>query len=281
MRALSKFLPENFDSSKPIGLIAGRGVYPKLIADRARFNGIEIRLIAFEGEATDELYYSFPEDQRVRINVGKVGKWLKALRRFNCGYTIAAGQVKPGKLFRGLTPDIKAASLLVKLKRKNAHTIFRAIADELTANGQTSLDARAFLDEDLATKGWMTPQFAKIEDTYLQHGIEIATEMARLDVGQGVVVRKGTVIAVEAFEGTDPMLKRAGGFKTDQLIFAKTVKYRQDYRFDVPVFGLRTLEIMKEAGIRAAILKADSVIILEKEVTLAEAKKAKIQLFGF
>ncbi|MBT3483544.1 MAG: UDP-2,3-diacylglucosamine diphosphatase LpxI [Opitutales bacterium] len=281
MRALSKFLPENFDSSKPIGLIAGRGVYPKLIADRARSNGIEIRLIAFEGEATDELYYSFPEDQRARINVGKVGKWLKALRRFNCGYTIAAGQVKPGKLFRGLTPDIKAASLLVNLKRKNAHTIFRAIADELTANGQTSLDARAFLDEDLATKGWMTPQFAKIEDTYLQHGIEIATEMARLDVGQGVVVRKGTVIAVEAFEGTDPMLKRAGGFKTDQLIFAKTVKYHQDYRFDVPVFGLRTLEIMKEAGIRAAILKADSVIILEKEVTLSEAKKAKIQLFGF
>ncbi len=281
MRALSKFLPENFDSSKPIGLIAGRGVYPKLIADRARSNGIEIRLIAFEGEATDELYYSFPEDQRARINVGKVGKWLKALRRFNCGYTIAAGQVKPGKLFRGLTPDMKAAALLVKLKLKNAHTIFRAIADELTANGQTSLDARAFLDEDLATKGWMTPQFAKIEDTYLQHGIEIATEMARLDVGQGVVVRKGTVIAVEAFEGTDPMLKRAGGFKTDQLIFAKTVKYRQDYRFDVPVFGLRTLEIMKEAGIRAAILKADSVIILEKEVTLSEAKKAKIQLFGF
>ena len=255
MRALSKFLPENFDSSKPIGLIAGRGVYPKLIADRARSNGIEIRLIAFEGEATDELYYSFPEDQRARINVGKVGKWLKALRRFNCGYTIAAGQVKPGKLFRGLTPDIKAASLLVNLKRKNAHTIFRAIADELTANGQTSLDARAFLDEDLATKGWMTPQFAKIEDTYLQHGIEIATEMARLDVGQGVVVRKGTVIAV---------------WTSQPHLF-----------FDVPVFGLRTLEIMKEAGIRAAILKADSVIILEKEVTLSEAKKAKIQLFGF
>ena len=127
----------------------------------------------------------------------------------------------------------------------------------------------------------MTPQFVKIEETYLQHGIEIATEMARLDVGQGVVVRKGTVIAVEAFEGTDPMLKRAGDFNTDQLIFTKTVKHRQDYRFDVPVFGLRTLEIMKDAGIRAAALKADSVIILEKEATLAEAKKAKIQLFGF
>jgi DUF1009 family protein len=258
---LSKYLPPDFDSSKPIGLIAGRGLYPKLVADEARAKGAEIRLIAFEGEATDELIESFPNDQRAVVNVGKVGSWLKALRKFECVYTIAAGQVKPGKLFRGLKPDIKAASLLFKLKRKNADTIFGSIAEELAANGQTALD--------------------KIEATYIQHGIEIATEMARLDVGQGVVVRKGTVIAVEAFEGTDPMLKRAGSFETDQLIFAKTVKHRQDFRFDVPVFGLRTLETMMQAGIRAAILKAGSVIMLEKQALLEQAKSAKIQLYGF
>ena len=127
----------------------------------------------------------------------------------------------------------------------------------------------------------MTPQFNKIEETYLQHGIEIATEMARLDVGQGVVVRKGTVIAVEAFEGTDPMLKRAGDFDTDQLIFTKTVKHRQDYRFDVPVFGIRTLEIMRNSGIQAAALKAGSVIMLEKQTLLKQAEAAKIQILGF
>lgn len=278
---LSKFLPPDFDPSKPIGLIAGRGSYPKRIADEARAKGAAVRLIAFEGEATDELIDSFSGDRRVVINVGKVGAWLKALRKFECAYTIAAGQVKPGKLFRGLNPDLRAASLLFKLKRKNAETIFGSIADELAANGQTALDARSFLDGQMAESGWMTPRFQKIEDSYVEHGIEIASEMARLDVGQGVVVRKGTVIAVEAFEGTDPMLRRAGDFKTDQLIFAKTVKHRQDYRFDVPVFGLGTLETMRDAGIQTAALKAGSVIMLDKDNVLEEAKTAKIQLFGF
>lgn len=281
MDSLSRFLPSDFDRSQPVGLIAGRGLYPKLVADRARAKGIPVRLIAFEEEATEELYESFPENERVRINVGQIGKWLRALRTFECRYTIAAGQVKPGKLFRGLKPDLKAASLLVKLKRKNAGTIFGAIADELAKNGQTAVDARAFLDDELATKGPITRQFEKIESTYLEHGIHIAQEIAKLDIGQGAVVRKGTVIAVEAFEGTDAMLRRAGEFKTDQLVFVKTVKHEQDYRFDVPVFGLRTLETMKEAGIKTALLKADSVIILEKAKTLAEAEASKIQLMGF
>ncbi len=281
MDSLSSYLPSDFDRSQAVGLIAGRGVYPKLIADRARAEGIRIRLIAFEEETTEELYESFPENERERINVGQIGKWLKALRKFECRYTIAAGQVKPGKLFRGLKPDLKAAGLLVKLKRKNAGTIFGAIADELAKNGQTAIDARAFLDDELATVGPINRHFEKIENTYLEHGIQIAQEIARLDIGQGVVVRKGTVIAVEAFEGTDPMLRRAGEFKTDQLVFIKTVKPDQDYRFDVPVFGLRTLETMKEAGIKTALLKAGSVIILEKAKTLAEAEASKIQLIGF
>ena len=278
---LSHFLPSDFDSTKPVGLIAGRGSYPKLVADRARELGVPIRLIAFEDEATNALFDSFPKEHRARINVGQLGKWLKALREFDCQYSIAAGQVKPGKLFRDLKPDFKAAALLVKLKRKNADTIFGAIAEELTKNGQTALDARAFLDQDMASEGLMTRHSEKIEDTYLRHGIEIASEMARLDVGQSVVVRKGTVIAVEAFEGTDPMIKRAGTFKTDQLILVKTVKPQQDYRFDVPVFGSRTLDTMKEAGINTALLKANSVIILDQKKIISQAKAAKIQLIGF
>ncbi|MDQ8202941.1 UDP-2,3-diacylglucosamine diphosphatase LpxI [Pelagicoccus sp. SDUM812003] len=278
---MSQFLPPDFDRTATVGLIAGRGVYPRLIAEKALAAGIDMRLIAFEGEAAQETIDVFPEDKRQIINVGRVGSWLKALRTFGCKYTIAAGQVKPGKLFRDLKPDFKATALLVKLKRKNAHTIFGAIANELAANGQTALDARCFLDDQMATPGLMTKAYEKVEDTYIQHGIEIATEMARLDIGQGVVVRKGTVLAVEAFEGTDPMLKRAGGFKADQLVFVKTVKRQQDYRFDVPVFGLRTLEIMAEHRIGTAVLKAGSVIMVEKEKILATAAKKKIQLIGF
>ena len=278
---LSRFLPDDFDPSKPIGLIAGRGVYPKLVADNARAAGLQVRLLAFDGETTDELFESFPADQRVKRNVGQMGKWLRAMQAFGCQYSLAAGQIKPGKLFRGLKPDLKAASMLMKLKRRNADTIFGAIADEIESFGIRPLDARCFLDDHLAELGYMTKRYEKIENGYIQHGIEIASEMARLDVGQGVVVRKGTVIAVEAFEGTDPMLKRAGTFKTEQLVFVKTVKRDQDYRFDVPVFGLRTLAVMKEAGIGTAVLKAGSVILIEKDKVLAQAAKDKIQLVGF
>ena len=277
----SKYLPTDFDPTKPIGLIAGRGVYPKLIADAARATGVKIHLLAFEGETSEELYNSFPEEQRGKFNIGQMGKWLKAMKNAGCQYSIAAGQIKPGKLFRGLKPDLKAAAMLMKLKRRNADTIFKAIGGEISNIGIQALDARCFLDDQLADEGHMTKRFEKIDDAYIQHGVEIATEMAHLDVGQGVCVRKGTVIAVEAFEGTDPMLRRAGEFKTDQLIFVKTVKRDQDYRFDVPVFGLRTLEVMKEAGLRTAVLKAGSVILVEKEKVLAEATKAKIQLIGF
>ncbi len=278
---LSQYLPENFDSSKPLGLVAGRGVYPMLIANAARAAGVQVRLLAFDDETMDELWDSFPDEQRARFNVGQMGKWLKALKTFGCGTCIMAGQVRPKKLFKGLKPDLKAATMLLKLKRKNAETIFGAIAQEIEAVGVLQLDARAFLDDQMATEGFMTKRFEKIEGTYIEHGTEIASEMARLDVGQGVVVRKGTVLAVEAFEGTDPMLKRAGTFKTDQLIFVKTVKHAQDYRFDVPCFGIRTLEVMQEAGVKTAILKAGSVIIIEKEKVLKAAIKAKIQLIGF
>jgi len=278
---LSKFLPDDFDISRPIALIAGRGVYPKLLADAARAAGAKIRLIAFDDETTDELWNSFPEDQRAKFNVGKMGKWLKAIKNFECGYAVAAGQIKPGKLFKGLKPDLKAATILMKLKRRNADTIFKAIGDSIESTGVQQLDARIFLDDQMCESGLLTKKSEKIEESYRQHGIDIATEMARLDVGQGVVVRKGTVIAVEAFEGTDPMLKRAGTFKTDQMIFVKTVKAEQDYRFDVPVLGLRTLETMKEAHINTALLKSDSVILLEKEKVLAAANEAKIQIIGF
>lgn len=127
----------------------------------------------------------------------------------------------------------------------------------------------------------MTKTTGLTERGYIEHGIEIAREMARLDVGQGVVVRKGTVIAVEAFEGTDSMLQRAGTFKTDQMVFVKTVKARQDYRFDVPVFGLRTLEVMKECRIQTAALEAENTIILEKEAVLLQANAWKIEIVGF
>jgi UDP-2,3-diacylglucosamine hydrolase len=115
----------------------------------------------------------------------------------------------------------------------------------------------------------------------LAHGARLAREVARLDIGQSVVVSSGTVIAVEAFEGTDAMLRRAGGFGADAPLFVKTAKPKQDFRFDVPVFGRGTLEVMREAKISAAALEAGATLILEKSAVLAEARAAGIQLLGY
>ena len=280
-RMPSRFLPPDFDRSRPIGVIAGNGIYPILTVNAIRRTGAPVRLLAVEGDARAELIDSFPERERRVIDVGQIGKMLSSLREFGCGYAIMAGQVTPKRLFHGLKPDFKAAAILFKLKRKNAETIFGAIAEEIGAIGVTLLDARAFLDDHLADLGWMTKRLERIDDEYLNHGIEIAREVARLDIGQGVVVRKGTVIAVEAFEGTDEMLRRAGTFKTDQMLFVKTVKRAQDYRFDVPVFGRRTLESMREAKITTAALEAGNTIILEKPEVLKQAADWGIQILGF
>lgn len=277
----SAFLPDNFDARRPVALIAGRGNYPILTAAAIRRAGVPLRLVAMDDETSPDLVASFPAAEKISLNVGQIGKMLEALKNFGAGYALMAGQVKPKKLFHGLTPDLKAAAILFSLKRRNAETIFGAIASEIEKIGVTLLDARAFIDDEMASAGSMTGKKFPIDDEYLDHGIQIAREMARLDVGQGCVVRKGTVIAVEAFEGTDEMLRRAGTFKTDETLFVKTVKARQDFRFDVPVFGLRTLETMHAAGLGAAALESGKVIVLDKAVVVKQAKAWNIALHGF
>jgi len=253
----SAFLPADFNAQRPVALIAGRGSYPLITAAAIRRAGVSLRLVAMDDETSPELIASFPANERITLNVGQVGKMLDALGDFGAGYALMAGQVKPKRLFHGLVPDLKAAQILFSLKRRNAETIFGAIAAEIEKVGVTLLDARAFIDDQLATAGSMTGAKLPIDDEYLQHGIHIAREIARLDIG------------------------RAGTFKTDETLFVKTVKARQDFRFDVPVFGLRTLETMQAAGLSAAALEAGKVIVLDKPAVLKQAKAARIALHGF
>lgn len=276
----SKFLPDTFEAS-PIGLIAGKGRYPALTAECIRAAGIPLRLISFAGETEASLIQSVPADEHIQIKVGQLGKLLKSLKKLNCKYALMAGQVTPKRLFKGLHPDLKALKILNSLKIKNAETIFGAIAQEIETIDIAMLDARCFLDEHLASEGLMTTGKLNVKKADVQHGIQIAKGIADLDIGQGAVVRHGTVLAVEAFEGTDSMLERAGTFKTDDLIFIKTVKRVQDYRFDVPVFGMRTLEVMQRAGIRTAALETENVLILDKPAILKTARSLKITLFGY
>ena len=278
---MSRFLPENFDASKPIALIAGQGQYPILLAQRARAAGIDLRLIELGGETPTELVNDFKPEQRATVKVGQVGKLLKELKKLDAGYAVMVGQVTPGKLFRGLHPDLKAIRMLAGLDRKNAETIFGAIGDEIEHAGVHLLDARVFMDEDLADEGVMVKGKDKIDPQHLEHGIEIAHENARLDVGQGAVVSRGTVLAIEAFEGTNAMIERAGSFGAKNCLFVKLGKPEQDTRFDVPVFGLHTLQAMTKAGIGTAALQRGSVLLLDKPKLLSEAKKLRIGIRGF
>ena len=277
---MSRFLPDDFDASRPLALIAGQGNYPILLAERARQAGISLRLIELGGETAPELISSFSDDERSAVKVGQIGKLLKELKRCDAGYAVMAGQVTPGKLFKGLQPDLKAIRMLAGLDRKNAETIFGAIGDEIEKAGIHLLDARVFMDEDLAEEGVMVKGKEKIAPEHLDHGIEIARENARLDVGQGVVVSRGTVLAVEAFEGTNAMLERAGTFGAKNCLFVKLGKPKQDTRFDVPVFGSHTLQSVIKSGIGTVALESSHVIMLDKKSLLIEAKKNKITLLG-
>ncbi|NDV63560.1 LpxI family protein [Puniceicoccales bacterium CK1056] len=277
----SRFLPESFDPSKPVAVIAGQRDYPVLTVESIRAAGLPVRLIALKGETQPELIDSFPDGEREVVKVGQIGKMLKALQKLEAGYALFVGQVSPGKLFRDLSPDIKALAMLASLKERNAHTIFGSITAEIERIGVNMLDARAFLDGHLSSHGLMTPGKQQAKQPHIDFGIRIAREVAALDIGQGVVVRKGTVLAVEAFEGTDDMLSRANKYKTDQLIFVKCAKPDQNPHFDWPVFGEKTLESMQASGIKTAALESDKVVMLNKVTLLQKASEAGIELIGY
>lgn len=243
--------------------------------------GTHLKLIALDGETPDSLWEQFSPERRQRVKVGQIGKLIKCLKKFKARYVVMVGQIQPRRLFDGIHPDLRAVKLLASLKERNAATIFGAIVREIEDANCTVLDARAFIDEDLASEGLMTEGKQQCDQSYLEHGIRIASECARLHIGQGVLVRKGTVLAVEAFEGTDAMLRRGGGFKTDQKIFVKMPHPGHDFRFDVPVFGPRTLDTMVEAHITTAALAADQTVILDKDEVLRKARKNGIEILGF
>ncbi len=277
----SKYLPDDFDASRPVAVVAGQRDYPVLTVEALRRAGVPIRLIAFDGETREDLWDSFPENERARIHVGQIGHMLKALRRLGAGYAVFVGQITPGRLFRDLKPDLKALAILARLRERNAETIFGAIVDEVTKAGVRMLDARAFLDDHLASPGVMTGKRLHAEPDHIEHGVRLAREIARLDIGQSIVVRKGTVLAVEAFEGTDDMIRRANKYKTDRLILVKTAKPEQNPYFDWPVFGLDTLKSLQAAGVETAALESEKVVLLDKPAVLAEARRIGIELYGF
>ncbi len=281
MAPASRFLPDDFGPGRTVAIIAGKGRYPALLAESARARGADIVLVAFEDETDPALLGSFPPSRSRSVAVGKLGALLEALTDLGAAGAVMAGQITPRKLFSGMIPDLKLIALMARLKRRNAETIFGAVSAEIESVGVRMLDARVFLDDHLASAGCMTGRSFGADADEVEFGVRMAREMARLDVGQSVVTARGTVIAVEAFEGTDNMLRRCSATGGKEMLLVKTSKHGQDWRFDVPCFGLKTLESMAEGKVMRATLETDGVLMLDRPAVIARAKELGIELHGF
>jgi DUF1009 family protein len=253
-------------SPRSIGIIAGSGIYPETFVRAARKAEPNTRLVVvgFENETRTDLE---PQVEAFRwVRVGQLSKLIKFLVSEGVTEAVMMGQISPKNLF-DLRPDLRILMMLAKVKKRNAETLFGAIADELAKDGISLLPATTFLEDHLPSAGHVTGPVVKprtLED--LEYGFDIAKKTSALDIGQSVVVRYGTVLAVEAFEGTNACIRRGGelGHNKDAVL-VKVSKPNQDFRFDVPVIGPQTIENCAAAGIIAIGIEAGKTLLLEKE----------------
>jgi DUF1009 family protein len=260
-------------------IIAGNGRYPFQLADAARRHGVRrICVAAFENE-TDPDLAARVDDMRW-LRVGQIGKLLACARDAGARHAMMAGQIAPKNLF-DLRPDFAALLILAKLRERNAETLFGAVADALAKENVELLPATTFLDEFLAPAGHFAgPKPRRRVHDDVAFGLRIAKETSRLDIGQTVVVRNGTVLAVEAFEGTNEAVKRGALLGRGQAVAVKVSKPGQDFRFDVPVIGPLTLEAAAGAGLSAFAVEAGRTLLIEPDRLRTLATALKITLIG-
>ena len=272
-----RFAPLRMTSPEILGIIAGNGVYPRLLADAAQKAGVKkIIAAAFTGE-TDSALAQYV-DRIEWMRVGQLNRLLKFFNEHKVHHAIMAGQIAPKNLF-DLRPDLKALLLLGKLKHRNAESIFAAIADELARIDVDLLPATTFLEHCLASAGLIVgAKLSRREEEDVDLGSKMAKEIARLDIGQTVVVKNGTVLAVEAFEGTNDAIKRGGALAREGAVMIKVAKPDQDMRFDVPVIGVETIRVAAEAKLRVIAIEAEKTLLLERDAIVDLANRSKISI---
>lgn len=258
-------------------MLAGKGLYPAAFIAGARKQEGPVRVVAmaFQGETDPALEESVEVMDWCRV--GQLGKIIKFFKKEGVTEIVMVGQITPKNLF-DFRPDLRITMALAKLKQRNAETLFGALADEFAKDGITVLPATTFLEHLLPTEGPVLGRtFSEDELESARYGFGIAKETSRMDIGQSVVVREGTVLAVEAFEGTNECVRRGGSLgKGKQVILAKVSKPQQDMRFDVPVIGPDTIRICAEAGVGAIAIEANKTLILGWEEAEQLAKKLKV-----
>jgi hypothetical protein len=263
------------------GLIAGNGKFPFLVLEAARSQGIDMAVLALREEASPEL-------ERVAsrlhwVSLGELGRALDLLHQEGVTRAVMAGQVKHNKIFSSIRPDWRLAKLLLSLPLRNTDSLIGAVAGVMESEGIKLVDSTSFLKPLVPSAGVLTRRHPnEREAADMEYGRDIARKIAALDLGQTVVVRERACVAIEAMEGTDETIERAARIANGQpLVVVKVSKPRQDMRFDVPVIGLQTVEVMGRSGVTALAIDAERTLLFDRARLMEAAEAAGLSVQAF
>jgi DUF1009 family protein len=260
-----------------LGLIAGNGKFPFLVLEGAKRAGTSVAVAAIR-EETDPAIESVA-DRLTWVGIGQLGKMLRFFKDEGVDKAIMAGQVKHVQIFSRALPDVRMLKMLLRLPRRNTDALIGAVANELASEGIELIDSTCFLQDHLPQAGTLTKRAPdERERSDVEYGLEIARGIAGMDLGQTIVVRDRACVAIEAMEGTDAVIRRAGELVRGRLTVVKIAKPDQDMRFDVPVVGVPTIESMKEAGATCICVNAGKTLMFDRGDMVALANKHKIAI---
>jgi UDP-2,3-diacylglucosamine hydrolase len=267
------------DSSAPLGLIAGNGRFPFLVAEAAGRAGRRVVLIKLKEETDAGLETLAAEAHEVSL--GQLGACIAALKKAGVREAIMAGQVRHRQIFSGIVPDLTLMGVLARLALKNTDSLIGGVADALEREGIRLVSSVTLLADQLAIDGLMAGKKLTSDQTSaVEYGVKVASELGRLDLGQTVVVKDRAVVALEAMEGTDEAIARAARIAGPGIVVVKMAKPKQDMRFDVPVVGERTLEALGAANAAVLAVEAGKTLLLDKPRFLAAAQAAGLTVIG-
>ncbi|MGC2298119.1 MAG: UDP-2,3-diacylglucosamine diphosphatase LpxI [Acidobacteriaceae bacterium] len=290
------------ESKDKLGLIAGNGRFPFLLLDAARAHGTEVVVAAIKEETDPEMNERAAADSGVRVHwlsLGELSRLIETFQREGVRQAVMAGQVKHKQIFSSIRPDWRLAKLLLNLRTRNTDMLLGAVAKVLGDEGIELIPSTAYLEPLLAAPGLLTARAPnEQEERDISYGREVARGLAAFDLGQTVVVAAQACVAIEAMEGTDATIERAGELMRSlgepastllpreaplldrSLTVVKVAKPKQDLRFDVPVIGIRTIETMRRAGATCLALEAHRTLIFDREAVRAEADSAGIAVIA-
>jgi len=261
------------------GMIAGNGQFPFLVAEGARKSGASLYVVAIKEETDPRIEEA--ADVVTWVGIGQLGKMLSFFKQHGVEKAIMAGQVKHVQIFSGALPDVRMVKMLWNLPRRNTDALIGGVAAELAKEGIELIDSTFFIPDQLAPEGVLTRRSPdKAETENIEYGLHVARGIAGLDLGQTIVVRSRACVAVEAMEGTDAVIRRAGELAKGKLTVVKVAKPNQDMRFDVPVVGVPTIETMIAAGATCLSVTAGKTLIFDRGSMVALADKYKISIVG-